>query len=232
MILDSPKGCILILARGGSKGIINKNMVDVLGNPLIYYVLNESMKFNKLDVFVSSDSEEILNFSKSLGANTILRPATISGDLSPDISGFRHFFQKFEEYDYAIHLRATFPLITDKIINDANSTFLENYSEYDSLRSMIPSKQNPYKMWHIERSCAETVIEDNILHSMPRQAIKKTYIQNACIDITKRKSVLQLNSMTGNRCRPYLMDDSYNIDIDNKQDLQEAIDAIRFRNGE
>jgi|TARA_R110000868_G_scaffold70799_6_gene207881 CMP-N,N'-diacetyllegionaminic acid synthase len=232
MNIDLPKGCIVILARGGSKGIANKNMVDVFGHPLIYYVLSESLKFDKLDVFVSSDNKKILNFSKSLGAKTILRPEDISGDLSPDIEGFRHFFQKFENYDYAIHLRATFPLITDKIIDDANSIFLENYSEFDSLRSMIPSKQNPYKMWHVNGDCAETVIEGNTLHSMPRQVIEKTYIQNACIDITKRKSVLQLNSMTGNRCRPYLMDDSYNIDIDNKQDLQEAIDAIRFRNGE
>jgi len=227
----SPKGCILILARGGSKGIINKNMVDVLGKPLIYYVLRESLKFGKLDVCVSSDSKKILDFSESQGAKILKRPEVISGDLSPDIDGFKHFFEKFQDYDYAIHLRATFPLITDKIIDEANSMFLQKYSEYDSLRSMIPSTQNPYKMWHVEGGCAKTVIQDNKYHSMPRQLIRKTYIQNACIDITKRKNVLQLNSMVGNRCFPYLMDKTFNIDIDNNQDLQEAIDVIRFRNG-
>lgn len=232
MNLDYRKGCILILARGGSKGIVNKNMVYVLGRPLIYYVLKESIKFEKLDVFVSSDDNNILNYSKSLGAKTIHRPTEISGDLSPDLDGFKHFFNHFVEYDYAIHLRATFPLITSKIIEEANSIFLDNYLNFDSLRSMIPSRQNPYKMWHVsDDGSAKSVIDGNIFHSMPRQLIKKSYIQNACIDITKRKNVIELDNMIGNRCYPFIMDKQHHIDIDNKEDLKEATNAIRFRDG-
>ena len=225
------KGCILILARGGSKGIINKNMIDVCGKPLIYYAITAAKNFGKLDIFVSSDSEKILKYAESLGALTLKRPDIISGDLSLDLEGFSHFFNQYEDYDYAIHLRATFPLIDASIIEDANNTLLYHYEDFDSLRSMIPAKQNPYKMWHIDDGIAKTVIKNNQHHSSPRQIIKKSYIQNACIDITKRKNVLEYNNMIGNRCFPYLMKDTDNIDIDNINDLKEAINAICILDG-
>jgi CMP-N-acetylneuraminic acid synthetase len=223
-------GCILILARKGSKGILNKNMVNVCSQPLIYYALSEALKTN-LDVYVSSDCDNILSYSKKLGASCVKRPEELSQDLSLDIDGFKHFFKKFIKYDYVIHLRATFPLITKEIIVQAQNYFIENYEQYDSMRSMIPAKQNPYKMWHVDDNNATTVIPYNNLHSSPRQAIRKSYIQNACIDIVKRKTVEQKHSMVGTKCLPFLMNACYNIDIDNETDLMEARNAIRIRNG-
>tara|TARA_R110001592_G_C13176065_1_gene750340 strand:+ start:3153 stop:3866 length:714 start_codon:yes stop_codon:yes gene_type:complete len=225
------KGCILILARAGSKGIANKNMIDVCGKPLIYYAIKAAKDFGNLDIFVSSDSKEILDYAKSLKVLTVERPINISNDLSLDLEGFEHFFNIYKEYDYSVHLRATFPLINKNIIESANELFLKNYDKFDSLRSVIPVSQSPYKMWHIDEGIAKTVIPGNTQHSSPRQIIKNSFIQNACIDITKRKNVLESKNMIGRKCLPYIMKKTDNIDIDNINDLKEAINAIRIRDG-
>ena len=73
----------IILARGGSKGIKNKNLTEFCGKPLIEWTINhcKNCKYIK-EIYVSSDSSEILNFALSKNVNTILRPIEISGDKS------------------------------------------------------------------------------------------------------------------------------------------------------
>ncbi len=225
--MSSYKGCILILARKGSKGIKNKNMVDVCGQPLIHYVLSATEKTG-IPVYVSSDCSEILDFSKNYNAIPILRPSNIAQDLSPDIDSFAHFFKNYEKYDYAIHLRATFPMITKDIIMSAHNVFLKNYNECDSLRSMIKTSVNPFKMWQIDGKFAKNVVSDSIYHSMPRQMIQQVYAQNACVDIVKKETIVNKHCMVGDKCIPFIMEKEYNIDIDTKKDLEEAINALRI----
>jgi CMP-N-acetylneuraminic acid synthetase len=97
---------------------------------------------------------------------------------------------------------------------------------------MIPATQNPYKMWHVVDGKASTVISDHQLHSHPRQLIEKSYMQNACIDIVKRETILEKKSMVGQNCLAFVMNSNFNIDIDTERDLKEAENALRFRNGE
>ena len=230
------KCCILIPARGGSKGIPGKNLIDLNGRPLIYYALKAAIDSNIKDIWVSTDSDKISKYCQIFsqnGVKIIKRPKEISGDLSTDLEAFEHFLSVNRSYDYLIHLRPTFPLIDENIINNANSEFLKNYDKYDSLRSMIKGSQNPYKMWHIDDKLkyATTVVKKNELHSSPRQLAPMSYIQNACIDIVKKSTILDKKSMVGTRCMPFVMGDSFSIDIDTFKHLKEAKDAIRSRNG-
>ena len=69
----------IILARGGSKGIKNKNLVKINNKPLIFWTIFQSLKSKKIDeVWVSSDSKKILSISKKIGANIIKRPKKFS----------------------------------------------------------------------------------------------------------------------------------------------------------
>ena len=80
-----------IFARGGSKGIKDKNLVKVKGKPLIYYSIKIAQKIKDIDkIFVSSDLEKILKYAKSLGVSIIKRPKKISGDSSPEVLAWRH----------------------------------------------------------------------------------------------------------------------------------------------
>ena len=76
----------IILARGGSKGIKNKNIYKVNKMPLVYWSIKSCLKANRISsVWVSSDNNKILKLSRKYGANTVKRPKSISGDKSPDI---------------------------------------------------------------------------------------------------------------------------------------------------
>ena len=73
----------VILARGGSKGIPRKNIIDFNGAPLIGYTIDASIKSKVHETWVSTDDEEIAKISSKLGANTLIRPSSISIDTSP-----------------------------------------------------------------------------------------------------------------------------------------------------
>ena len=81
----------LIPARKGSKGIKNKNLIDLCGKPLIQYSIEASINSLVEETWVSSDSDEILEISKNLGAKTIKRPKELSEDNSTSESALLHF---------------------------------------------------------------------------------------------------------------------------------------------
>lgn len=87
-----------IPARGGSKGIKNKNILKINKKPLIFYSIDISKKIKLInETYVSSDSNKILKISKDLGAKIIKRPKKISEDGSTDIEAFKHFYQNYEK---------------------------------------------------------------------------------------------------------------------------------------
>ena len=73
------KVAAIILARGGSKGIPNKNLMNFCGKPLIQWTIETCLKAGLNSIWVSSDSDKILKLSKQIGAKTILRPAHYAG---------------------------------------------------------------------------------------------------------------------------------------------------------
>ena len=81
----------LIPARKGSKGIPNKNIINLSGKPLIHYAIQASKQSIVEETWVSSDSDKILNISKKLGAKTIKRPKEISGDNASSRVSFNSF---------------------------------------------------------------------------------------------------------------------------------------------
>ena len=88
----------IILARGGSKGIPRKNIIDFCGKPLIVWTIEQMQHAKGIDsIWVSSDSEEILSISRSCGVETIYRPDDISSDTATSESGWLHALSIIEE---------------------------------------------------------------------------------------------------------------------------------------
>ena len=213
--------CILIPARGGSKGIPKKNLYALHNKPLIYYPIHAASNSCIEEIYVSTDCEEIATASRLYGAEVISRPPQISGDLSTDLEVFQHFIKTSKtSYDYIVHLRATFPKITGEIINEVCQKFENSFSKADSLRSVIQSKENPYKMWHIKKNYLRPVIPANKFHSSPRQIIESSYTQNACIDIVKVSTIREKKSMVGDYCLAHQMSSEYDYDIDTIEDIE------------
>ena len=218
--------CGIILARGGSKGIPRKNMQFLGNKTLLEHVIDAAKGSVLKQIWVSSEDNEIKGHCEKLGVHVYNRPVHLAQDLSTDFECLYNFLTSHaNEYDYLVHLRATFPKISAEIINDAIQCFEDRYDEIDSLRSVIPASQSPYKMWFTDKDgCLQPVISDNHLHSSPRQILPPAFFQNACIDIVKTRTICSKNDIIGSRCFAYLMDENYNFDIDTQEDLKKLRD--------
>ena len=146
----------LIPARKGSKGIKNKNIVNLLDIPLIAYSIfvAKQSKYIK-NVYVSTDSKEIAEISEYFGAQVpFLRPSYLATDTASDREVFVHFMMIAEELglnktDYIVHLRPTSPGREITIIDEAIEKFLKD-DNCTSLRSAHLTKNCPYKWFKIK----------------------------------------------------------------------------------
>ncbi|MDA9354371.1 acylneuraminate cytidylyltransferase family protein [Amylibacter sp.] len=220
--------CAVILARGGSKGIPGKNLIDLSGKPLIFWTIRfAQMQRDISDIIVSSDSDEILNYCQSLGVSeALLRPSNLAQDLSTDLDTFNHVLMNSEivkSYDLLAHLRPTNPFRRFSWFKNIRQ-LIEANPTFSSIRSLEPANENPYKMWHLsDDKKIKNVISDSIIpehHSAPRQILPTAFKQNAHLDIIRKSSVLN-GSMVGDNALGVVVEQGL-PDIDTMLDLDFA----------
>lgn len=128
----------IILARGGSKGIPKKNIIDFCGKPLIAWTIQQCKEADGVSsVWVSSDSPEILEISEKYGAKTIQRPDDLANDTATSESGWLHAIEEIEKktgtVDLVIAPQVTSPL---RHSTDISNGILEFQDKgYDSMFS-------------------------------------------------------------------------------------------------
>jgi N-acylneuraminate cytidylyltransferase len=225
----------LIPARSGSKGIPDKNIRLYKGEPLLSHSIKiaKESKYIK-DVYVSTDSVIYQEIALKYNAKiTPLRPSEISTDLSPDLDTFKFFIDNINSdipiYDIIVHLRPTYPNRTVKLLDDCIETFIKNYDSYDSLRTVVPIKKSPIKMYYIEHNKLIPYFKEfrqfkdgDEPYNQARQNFPDTYLHNGCIDIIKRSIIIEHNLLSGNKILPYIMDEEENDDIDDIQDFNNS----------
>lgn len=219
----------IIPARSGSKGIIDKNIIDYNGKPLLSWSIIQAKNSKyKMRIIVSTDSEKYKKIAIEYGAEVpFLRPPEISQDLSTDFECINHcvkWLEKNENYksDIILHLRPTSPNRSVTLIDDCLDNFIKNRSNYDSLRSVIPFDKSPFKMYKIANNHLLPLFRsiDNIYepYNQARQILPQCYLHNGYVDILNT-SILQYSTISGNKILPYVMNEEHNIDIDNPKDL-------------
>ena len=131
----------LILCRGNSKGIKNKNIKSFSGKPLMYWTI-KSLKESKIikKIYISSDSNEILNYAEKHKIITIKRPKSLATSRSQSEKAIEHAIKVIDtDYEYIVFPQVTCPLRPKNIFDKALNYFLKN--KLDSLfSSNIPSK--------------------------------------------------------------------------------------------
>ena len=143
--MKEAKTIIIIPARGGSKRIINKNLVSINGIPLIDYTIKHALdsSFNS-EIYVSTDSKLIKNHLKKFEINVISRSKKNSNDYAPselaliDVLDFRKK-SKLKDPKNIIFLQCTSPYRDKNDINNAFKKFEKG--NYDSLLSVVSSKK-------------------------------------------------------------------------------------------
>ena len=226
----------IIPARGGSKGIPRKNIKLFKNKPLIEWsiIQSKTSKYynEKSKVYVSTDDKEIQNVALNCGAECpFLRPLEISQDLSTDYEFMNHFINYLKENnqvipDLIVQMRPTYPTRKVEIIDDIIKLFIDNFENYDSIRTVIENDKTPYKMYNIKNNELIPLFRevDNIIepYNQCRQILPKTYLHNSYIDIVKTTTLINKNSITGDKIFPYIMNKKEIDDIDTLDDWNNA----------
>lgn len=205
----------LIPARGGSKAILRKNLLNILGKPLVAYSIEHALASRHITrTIVSTDDPEIAQVARTWGAEVpFMRPSELAQDLSPDVDVFRHaleWLRDRERYtcDLVVHLRPTGPVRRVELIDKAIEAMLRA-SDADSLRSVSWPMETPYKMWKIVDGYLQPLLDlPGIVepYCQPRQSLPEVFWQNGYVDIVRPQVVLN-GTMCGRRIIPFVVDD-------------------------
>ncbi len=222
----------LIPARGGSKSIPHKNIRPLAGIPLIAYSI-AAAKGSKwvTRTIVSTDDDEIASVARGFGAETpFMRPAEFAQDDTTDFPVFIHalsWLKEHEDYqpDILVQLRPTSPLRPPDCVDQAIQILLD-HPEADSVRGVIPSGQNPFKMWQITDQGRMTPLLSvpgiPEPFNAPRQALPQTYWQTGHVDAIRLTTITQKYSLSGEIVYPLQIDPRYAVDIDTLRDWHRA----------
>jgi CMP-N-acetylneuraminic acid synthetase len=222
----------IIPARSGSKGLPHKNIKDYRGKPLLVWSIEQAQLCRyDMKIVVSTDSKEYADIAMKYGAEApFLRPSEISGDLSTDYECMKHsveWLKQNQQYypDIVLQLRPTSPLRNVEDINNAIGLFLENRENYDSLRSVIEFEKSPYKMYNVKENTLmplfKKVNDIDEPYNQCRQILPKCYLHNGYIDIFNT-SILERETISGEKIYPYVMNKEEDLDIDTNDDLEKA----------
>ena len=214
----------IIPARGGSKRLPNKNILNLNGKPLIAWTIEAALKSRYIDkIVVSSDSDEILKVAKSYKNILCLeRPYHLATDTAKTTDVVKHVLENVKEkYDYIILLQPTSPLRTEKHIDEAIE-FLDRKNA-DAVVSVCEMEHSP--LW------SNTLPEDLSMKNFLREDIKgkrsqdlpKYYRLNGAIYICKTDRFLEENTFfIKDNIYAYIMDKMSSVDIDDDFDFKLA----------
>lgn len=232
----------VIPARGGSKGIKNKNIALLCGKPLIAYSIEAARMSRYVDeVLVTTDSMEIAECAKKHGAYVpFLRPSELASDTARTIDAVFHVvnwikdhavkdtdsqdpFVESKDYDILVLLQPTSPLRTVDQIDGALEWFEEH--EEQALASVSPVEQHPILMRTIkEDGTVQKLLQGS--STIRRQEMPSYYYVNGSIYINRMEEITAETSFNDNPLA-YVMPRENSVDIDEAKDLYLAEYLLR-----
>ena len=209
-----PEVLAIVLARGGSKAIPQKNLVSIAGRPLIEHTLERARTAPAISrVIVSTDSQEIADVAKGLGAEIVWRPAELCADTSSSESGLIHCLDHLQEAesfepDLVVFLQPTSPLRSTEHVEGSIAT-LEREGA-DSLFSAGPLRG---LAWRVEGDSVVPVSYDP-QHRMRRQDASEYIAENGSIYVFKPWVLRELGCRLGGKVVTFRMEalDSFEVD--------------------
>lgn len=216
-----------VCARGGSKGVKNKNIKSLLGKPLIYYTIDLLKRWNKSNHIVcSTDSKQIAKVAKKCGALVpFMRPAELATDTAGKVGVIRHALQFCEDlykikYDAIIDLDVTAPIRKIKDVNGAFNKFKKYHP--DIVYSVVKARKNPYfnMVEQIDKKGYVKLCKKLKTNVLSRQAAPIVYEMNASIYVYDRDFLLRANSVHDGKAIAYEMDELSSFDVDKEIDFE------------
>jgi N-acylneuraminate cytidylyltransferase/CMP-N,N'-diacetyllegionaminic acid synthase len=208
----------LIPARGGSKGVPNKNIRELDGKPLIAHSIKAGQKSSSIDtVVVSTDDDEIAIIAEQYGARVpFIRPDHLAADEAPTAPVIKHVVEYLrkqgEEYSTFVLLQPTSPLRTKEHIDEAYSQY--NGSDVDSLISAYPTYDT---RWEQTPKGAEKLNYTDA--GKRRQNRNPEYVINGAVYVTDVAEFMKTENTITGKTGIYEMSERESVDIDTPFDL-------------
>jgi CMP-N,N'-diacetyllegionaminic acid synthase len=220
-----------ICGRSGSKGLKNKNLLNLNEYPLVFYslsLINLFIKkhrddYNKIHIGLSTDSTELhqLCYQTNLDIHHIDRPTILSDDKTPKVLVIQHATKYLEtvnniKYDIIIDLDITSPI---RRLKDLENIIKEyKTKQCDVVFSVTPSRRNPYFNM-VKKHTDGFYVRVIDSYFTTRQEAPLIYDMNASIYAYRREFLLLTKNLFSGRCLITEMKDTGILDIDHQVDL-------------
>lgn len=209
------KKIAIIPARSGSKGLKDKNIIDLCGKPLIAYSIEAAVQTGLFDrVIVSTDSDHYADIARQYGAEVMMRGEKLSDDKATTFMVLEDILknQLTESIDYFVLLQPTSPLRNASHIKEAVAKFESRYDDFDFLVSMKEAEHAKVLVNPIDDDESLKYF-DTDFSNYRRQGFKD-YSPNGAIFIAKPDSYLKQKHFFGAKSIGYFMDKESSVDID------------------
>lgn len=212
----------VIPARGGSKRLPKKNVLDLAGKPLIAWSIEAGLQSKYIDkVVVTSDDESILNIAKKYGSDVLQRPLELASDTASSIETIIHAIEHTDVYDFIVLLQPTSPLRSAKEVDEAIELLMAKKA--DAVISVCEMEHSP--LWSnklpIDGNMQNFLQAD--VQNKRSQDLQSYYRLNGAIYIADTKRILKEKTFFLNsKIYAYKMPQEKSIDIDTELDFRFA----------
>jgi CMP-N,N'-diacetyllegionaminic acid synthase len=211
----------LVPARAGSKGIPRKNLAPVAGKPLLAWTVEAALASRRLTrTVVSTDSEEIAELARSLGAEALARPAELAGDDTPMLDVVVHALAELPDCDVLVLLQPTSPLRRAEHVDAAVDLLLDSGAESVVSVVEVPHAFRPASLMRLEGG---RLVPLDAGAPLLRQQKPPVYARNGPAVLALRRDRLDPGrGLYGGDCRPYVMGQRDSLDVDGPFELELA----------
>jgi len=211
----------IIPARGGSKGLPRKNVLPLMGKPVISYIIEAAQLSEYINkVIVSTDDPEIAHASRSYGAQVIERPTEISGDSASSESALLHvlhYLEKTESYkpDLIVFLQCTSPLTQPEDIDGTISMLLLNQAD-----TALTVSENYSFLWRNDSNANAVGVNHDKTQRLPRQQRQPDFIETGAIYVMNAKGFFEAKHRFFGKTVMYEVPKERCFEIDDAKDFK------------
>jgi CMP-N,N'-diacetyllegionaminic acid synthase len=218
-MIDSRTILAVIPARGGSKTLPRKNIIPVMGKPLLAWTVEAARRSRYIDRLVlSSDDDEIIGVAHSLGLEVpFRRPSELAADTTSTNDVLFHLLSKIAGYDYLVVLQVTSPLRTAEDIDGCIGECV--YKEAGACVTVSLAEKNPYYFRTIDSKGRLKPLIGNDYHIGRRQDLPDVYMINGAVFASQTAFFLEKRTFFTPETVSYVMPQGRSIDIDSEKDL-------------
>ncbi|MBL7033062.1 MAG: acylneuraminate cytidylyltransferase family protein [Candidatus Delongbacteria bacterium] len=213
----------VIPARGGSRGIPDKNLRQLNGKSLLAHTLQSAQIYGGFErILVSTDSLRIRQEAEQWGgAVPFMRPAALAQDDTPTLPVVLHLLEQFPEQELPealCMLQVTSPL--RRVEHIARAVRLLEQNTADAIVSVSTVRQHPYWMKKVSNNFLVPLMTEGKSHR--RQDLPPAWFLNGALYLVRTEHLLRFHTVIADRTLPLIMDAEDSIDIDTELDFKLA----------